>query len=187
MADQELTYEQVVVAAEAIVKKNERVTIERVRRLIGYGDMIKIVNFLRRWQKEKNAHKGAETKARQKESASIAPKAKKSADEVVVVVGNNAHGHKGRHRRNQLFSFERLQQEAIGVQALFWALHQVRQHKNCAIEQHQLEKNSMNEMIMDAEDKIRAIKRSAKEEINQLMQQNCKISLQFETERKKLR
>ncbi|MCF6776676.1 DNA-binding protein [Thiotrichales bacterium 19X7-9] len=185
MADQELTYEQVVEAAETIVKNNERVTIERVRRLIGYGDMIKIVNFLRRWQKDKSSQKEVETKAQPKGSAP--PKTKKSSDEVVVVVGNNGNGYKGRHRRNQAFSFERLQQEPIAIQALFWALHQIRQHKNCAIEQHQLEKNSMNEMMMEVEDKIREIKRSAKEEINQIMQQHCKISLQFDTERKKLR
>ncbi|MCF6764170.1 DNA-binding protein [Thiotrichales bacterium 19S3-7] len=185
MADQELTYEQVVIAAEKIVKNNERVTIERVRRLIGYGDMIKIVNHLRRWQKEKNL-----TQAQDKKSHAETPRtqAKQSSDEVVVVVNNtNANNHKSRHRRNQAFSFERLQKESVAVQALFWALYQIRQQKNCAIEQYQLEKNSMNEMMMDVEDKIRAIKRSAKEEITKLMQQHYKISLNFQSERKKLR
>lgn len=195
MSNEELTYEQVAKAAEVIIGRNERVTIERVRRLIGYGDMIQIVGFLRRWQKEKLAKKESSSEAQATEvtkpSLSETSEISKTPhldemeqDEVVVVVGNN--GHKPR-RRSQMFSFERLQKEPVVIQSLFWALHQIRQQKNGSIELHLLEKSHMTEMMLEVEAEIRKIKRQAKEEINQLMQEYCKMLLQFETERKALR
>ncbi|MCF6767372.1 DNA-binding protein [Thiotrichales bacterium 19S11-10] len=180
MADQELTYEQVVQAAERILNRNERVTIERVRRMIGHGDMLQIVGFLRQWQKDKTKKVAvkAETDA----------KMTTSKDEVVVVVGDsNKINQRHRNKRIANFSFERLSEESVATQSLFWSLYHVRQQKNTAIELHQIEKNSMTEMMMDVEAQIRRIKRQAKEEINQLMQQYCKISIQYEAEKSKLR
>lgn len=218
MADEDLSYEKVVQAAEEIIEKNERLTLERIRRSLGFGDMIKIAGYLRRWQQAKakekaknkpendgnlqqaKAHSTSNTDDHDKNSRSDnnhshknnhhkkAQKKnnhQKKSDEVVVVINERKNNHY--HSKLPPFDAERLAKEKPVIQALFWAILEIKLKKNCVIEYHQNEKNTMWQLLMDAENQIRQLKSKAKDDIAKLMHEQCKVSFDFTSQRDKLR
>jgi|APSaa5957512535_1039671.scaffolds.fasta_scaffold21654_2 CMP-2-keto-3-deoxyoctulosonic acid synthetase len=189
MADQKdtpITYDEVINAAQSILKKGERYTLEKIRRYIGKGSHSQIAEILRKWQTSKHSKNKNKNNAQQSRHSKRPHKP--------------AHQHAGfQHgqrdftetyqqiKPSEPFSEERLEQESVLIQSLFLAVYTVREKKSEALERHQRQQNDLQSMQMRADQEVIQIQKSARSKINILLEEHARIRTQRERDIEMLR
>ena len=191
MADQKdtpITYDEVINAAQSILKKGERYTLEKIRRYIGKGNHSQIAEMLRKWQSNKHS----KNKNKGKNNAQQPRHSKRPHKSAHKHVGFQHHQRDFTETYRQIkpsepFSEERLEQEPTLIQSLFLAVHAVREKKSEALERHQCQQNDLQNMQMRADQEVIQIQKSARLQINKLLEEHARIRTQRERDIEALR
>jgi hypothetical protein len=175
--DMSVSYDEVVSAAQNILKKGERYTLEKIRRILGKGNHSKIAEHLRQWQiakaskqKSSSGSNNRHIKRNQRSTPSWKPRGH-STDETVIT-----------KKPSQPFSIDRLSDESITVRSLFCSILYTKESRAFALEERQKYQQDVVDMSRDADKQVVELKKKSRAEINKLMEDHARLRNQLDKE-----
>lgn len=178
--DASVSYEEVIAAAQNILKQGERYTLEKIRRLLGKGTHAKIAECLKQWQISK-ANKGKIT------GGSSTRNYKKNNKTSSWRKHNVTYQPIITKKRLEPFTMERLSQEPKIVRSLFLAILYIKELRRLALDQKEGYQNQLTDISKDADKNVVILKSQHRESSNKLIEEYTKLSNNFDSEVKELR
>jgi hypothetical protein len=180
--DMPISYDEVVSAAQSILKKGERYTLEKIRRVLGKGSHSKIAEHLRQWQivkasrqKTSNISNNKNLKRNQRSTSSWKQRAH-SAHEAVIT-----------KKPSQPFSMDRFSKEPMVIRSLFCSILYTKESRAFALDERQRFQQNVVDMSRDADKKVVELKKKNRLEINKLMEEHARLRNQLDKEMYSLR
>ena len=191
MSDQNpsgVNYQEVVKAAQSLLNKGERYTVEKIRRMIGNGTHVQIAEVLRKWQNSKRNKPKSAKQQNPAQKGEGSPRQQRHKFNK-----NKPHDNRRNTRRKPMpiqldqgesyeifrssepFSKEKLAIENPLVQSLFWAIHEVREQKSSILEDYRQSKSALAHLRHEVDQSVMAIKKRGREDVRKLSEELARL------------
>ncbi len=203
MSDQKengVSYDEVIGSAQAILKKGERYSIEKIQENLGKGSRAQVAEMLKKWQINKNQKHRNKTQGQNKQQGQGQNQGKQQQgrnqnQQRPRQQPKNTNTNKNQNQRKQVdyhnlhqdftetyrkkapsepFSEKRLEAESTVVNALFWAIHEVKKKRAEALEVHQQKNSAVMSMRMKVDKDVIQIKKEVRQKLNVLQEEYAK-------------